>query len=70
MDSTEAVRALIVVGAITPATEAGRVIHEDWHEQHNNQCGSAGCGFLGRILAIESEARSLPQMVDKLPAQE
>lgn len=55
-------RAHIIVGAIPPSTEAGRLWHEQWHSSGEHpeapkDCGSAGCGFLGRILAVEAESR-------------
>lgn len=59
LDEREA-RSHIVVGAITPRTVAGRSAHRDWHDRAitsfaPKECGSAGCGFLGRILGIEAE---------------
>lgn len=57
---SEEMRAHIIIGAITPATEAGRLWHGEWHSGEYQgaptECGSAGCGFLGRILAVEAEA--------------
>jgi len=55
------IRAHIVIGAIEPMTEGGRLWHQEWHDGEAypgapTKCGDAGCGFLGRILSIENEA--------------
>lgn len=59
---TEEMRSHIIIGAGPPTTEAGRLWHEEWHSgayhEAPTECGSAGCGFLGRILAVEAEARA------------
>jgi hypothetical protein len=49
-------RANIIVGKVEPRTKAGRLMHRHWHQELMNECGSAGCSFLGRILAIEKQA--------------
>lgn len=60
------VRAHIVVGAGPPQTRAGQLMHEQWHsgamccmEIPAATCGTMGCGFLGRILAIEAEMHEI-----------
>lgn len=57
-------RAHIMVGVGPPQTRAGQLMHEQWHAGKLTyggvtECGSMGCGFLGRILAIEAEMHEI-----------
>jgi hypothetical protein len=58
----DAMRGHIVVSATPPATEAGRLWHDEWHSGDYpgapSKCGSMGCGFLIRVLAVEAAMRS------------
>lgn len=63
------IRSHIIIGAIEPVTEGGRLWHKEWHDGESfygapTECGTAGCGFLGRILSVEAEAAALVHVHD------
>lgn len=48
-------------------TPEGRALHDEWHDGESffgapTECGTLGCGFLGRIVALEeaAEVRATP----------